>query len=125
MEINVPEKAEEQSKAPQRDAVESVLLAALAFPPLVGLAIIALILAGVASDQVLASGPAMSTALLVGGLLILVPPALYAVSPDRHAAYHGALEERLNGGGGGSPSAPPPDALGPAAAGPSTRGTQS
>lgn len=91
-----------------RDPVEAFLLAALAFPPLVGLAIIVVILSGVASDQVLASGAAMSAALLIGALLILVPPALYALSPDRHAAYHTALEARVSGERGeGSPPALP------------------
>lgn len=124
MGINMSERVEEHSKVPfRRDAVESILLAALTFPPLVGLTIIALILAGVASDQVLASGAAISTALVVGGLLILVPPALYAVSPARHAAYHSALEARLNGGGGSQPT-PRSDALGPVVGGPSTTSPQ-
>lgn len=71
-----------------------VLGTVLILPPLAGLAILGVVLSGAAAGEVLASGAAMATALVVGALLILVPPALYIVSPDLYSEYQTLLEER-------------------------------
>lgn len=78
------------------EAVLSTLLkAALAYPPLVGLVVLILLLSGLVSDAILESGAATSTALVVAVLLILVPPALYALSPTRHIEYTDGMQETI------------------------------
>lgn len=79
------------------------LLAGFAAPPIVGLGILALVFAGVGSDAILDSAAATCTALIVGSLLLLVPPVLFAVSPERYAEHQGDVERRIRQGLGPTP----------------------
>jgi hypothetical protein len=67
----------------------------LAAPPLVGLALLAVVISGVASDAVLRSPAATCTALIVSAALILVPPLLLAHAPEQYAAHLTDVQGRL------------------------------
>lgn len=67
----------------------------IAFPPIVGFAILIAVLCGFAADDVLDSGLATSTALLVGAVLILGPPALFVASPKNYADYQTGVRKRV------------------------------
>lgn len=79
------------------------MLAGFAAPPLVGLGILALVFAGIGSDAILNSAAATCTALIVGSLLLLVPPVLFALSPERYAEHQGDVERRIRHGLGTDP----------------------
>jgi hypothetical protein len=64
-------------------------------PPLVGIAILILVFSGRGSDAVMHSSAATATALIIGGLLMLVPPVVFALSPDSYAEYQTDVERRL------------------------------
>lgn len=64
-------------------------------PPIVGVILIGLIVFGEVDEHLLDSGVAMAAGLLVGAMLILVPPTLYAKSPELHQAYQEALEKEV------------------------------
>jgi hypothetical protein len=68
---------------------------AVAVPPVAGVAILGLVLSGDISQDVLRSGAATSTALIVGLLLIVIPPALYIANAERYTAHQTALEQRV------------------------------
>lgn len=70
------------------------LLAGLTAPPIVGLVIIALVMSGAADVDIMKSGAATSTALVVGALLMIVPPILYGRT--RYADHQDMVEDRLN-----------------------------
>jgi hypothetical protein len=86
----------ERSEAERRRR-SRVLQAIVGFtaPPIVGLGILVLIFAGAASDAVIESPAATSIALIVGAVLMLVPPILFAVSHERYAQHQAAIENRL------------------------------
>jgi hypothetical protein len=74
----------------------------LALPPMVGYVIIGLVLFGGVDGAVLDSGAAMSTALLVGALLVLAPPVIYIANSRDYNRYMRALRKqtrRLSGAG--------------------------
>jgi hypothetical protein len=72
------------------------ILASFTAPPIVGLAIVALVMSGAAPDDVTRSGAATSTALIVGALLLVVPAILYAASPHGYADHQRMIERRLS-----------------------------
>lgn len=81
----------------QRSVVETVwrrIALAATLPPVVGLGMIVVVLGGWADHTVLRSDAAMSSALIVGALLILLPPAVYSKWPSSYAEYQTALELR-------------------------------
>lgn len=91
----------------------------LAAPPVMGVALLTLVLSGSVSPSVMRSGAAMSAALLVAALLILVPPVLYARNPvsylEHQSKVRDLVEEVLEaqkdtptgtGGPTGGPSSP-------------------
>jgi len=82
-------------------------------PPLLGTAIIIAVLSGVVTPQVLHSGVAMATALVVGALLILIPPAVYGSWPDAVDEYYEAMDDRLRKLAGDSDGRPSPKKLAP------------
>ena len=65
-------------------------------PPIAGMAIIGVILGGVVDERVMLSGAAMSTALAVGALLVLVPPLLYSVKPERYLEHQRGISKRVD-----------------------------
>jgi hypothetical protein len=89
--------AREQTLAEQRRRERGRLATVLALPPVMGTIIIVLVLTGHVSERVLKSGEAISFALLVGALLILVPPALFALQPDRYAEHQTTIADAFEG----------------------------
>lgn len=71
------------------------ILVGFTAPPIVGIVILVLVFAGRASDAVIESPAATSTALIVAALLLLVPPVLFALSPERYAEHQTDVERRL------------------------------
>jgi len=77
--------------------LRGLVAALLLCPPLVGLAVLIAVFVGFAPDQVLDSGAAISTALIVGALLILVPPMLYMWEPSDYGDYRIDLKRDVEG----------------------------
>jgi hypothetical protein len=66
-------------------------------PPLIGLAMIILLFSGLASPDVMHSGAAISSGLVVAGFLILVPPGLYIVHRERYDEHQTSLQKAVEG----------------------------
>ncbi len=67
-----------------------------AAPPLIGLAMIVLVMSGETALVVRNSAAVMVSALLVAAILIVTPMVLFAFKPDEYAAHLGDLERRLS-----------------------------
>jgi hypothetical protein len=67
---------------------------ALFFPQVVGLAIIGAVLTGNVANEVLHSGGAISTALLVGAILIVAPLAIFVMDQNGYKAYLDFLNKK-------------------------------
>ena len=63
-------------------------------PPIVGLVILIVVFAGIASDDILQSPAVTSTALIVGALLLLVPPITFSVNPQNYSLHQKGIENR-------------------------------
>ncbi len=76
-------------------------LAPLVAPPLVGLGLIVLVVAGVGNATLTDSPGAVSAALAVGALLILGSAGLYVLSPKRYDHFFTDLRKRIEAGAAG------------------------
>jgi len=68
---------------------------ALAFPPVLGVILLALVVTGAADESVRESGAALVALVLLAGALILIPPLLYARSPDTYIKLQDKSAEHL------------------------------
>jgi len=67
-----------------------------AAPPLFGMVIIVVVLAGEVSSAVRDSPAVMATALIIGAVLIVGPLAIFAFAPDEYAEHITDLQRRLS-----------------------------
>jgi hypothetical protein len=67
-----------------------------AAPPVFGMVIIVLVLAGDVSSAVFDSPAVMAVALIVGAILIIGPLVIFAVAPGEYAILITDLQERLS-----------------------------
>ena len=95
----MPSASAPAAKGPKRGywhaLVVALSIALVIVPPIAGFVVLAVVLSGTAADAVMNSGAATSVALLVGAMLVLVPPALYAANPRRYLEHQAAVESRM------------------------------